>query len=671
MLTLIHKRIKEKITQVIQKTFDVSLDSLVLNTPPEINLGDVSTPVCFELAKMLRRPPRKIAEEIAKNVLPVEGVAEIRIAGAGYLNIYLDRSHVAAGSFGCRDLPITSSDKVNARGKAIVEHTSINPNKAAHIGHLRNALLGDSLVRLLRHIGRNVEVQNYIDDTGVQVADVVVGFVHLEKRSPEEVSQMVNDDDVPFDYFCWDLYARVSKFYEEDESRLILRSETLEAVEGGSGDLALMARLISDGILKKHIKTMQRLDIQYDLLAQESEILRLEFWKKSFELLKNSGALKFEDSGKNKGCWVMALSAGQGTPSSRERENGSSRVDDEVKIVVRSNGTVTYVGKDIAYHLWKFGLLECDFTYERAHRYKSGHEVWKTSPSISKGAPSFGTAEEVYTVIDRRQSYLQGIVASGMDAIGFSNQSKNLHHIAYEIVGLSHRCTKEMGIILDQDQKRRSYVEVSGRKGLGVKADDLIDRIIAEALREVKARNKEIPASKQVEIATDVGIGALRYFLLKYTRNSLIVFDFHDALSFEGETGPYLQYTVVRARNIFRKYGDLNPQFHLEDLEKLATKDLFAQFLDGPSGDSFWEVLSLSLQVDLVAEHAVNSLDPSNFAKFAFRLAQAFNNFYHRCHVLAEKDKDRQLFLLSVVYITSTNLARVLDLLGIRVPEKM
>ncbi len=671
MLAAIHRAVQEKITRTVQEAFGVSLVSPVLNTPPRIDLGDISTPVCFELAKTLRQPPRKIAEQLAEKVLPLDGVAEARVAGAGYLNFFLDRAHAASLGYRYRTQPAAEVSAERPGEKIIVEHTSINPNKAAHIGHLRNALMGDALVRLLRDLGRRVEVQNYIDDTGVQVADVVVGFTHLENKSLEEVAQMAQDAATRFDYDCWDLYARVSRFYEEDKNRLTLRSETLKAIEEGEGDPARMGRIISDAILQKHLETMQRLDIQYDLLAQESEILRLDFWKTAFELLKKSGALTLENSGKNKGCWVMALNEGDEKSSSEESAADDAERTEDVKIIVRSNGTVTYVGKDIAYHLWKFGLLGRDFTYERAYRYPTGHEVWKTSPNTSQQVPPFGAGREVYTVIDRRQSYLQNIVAAGLRAMGYTGQVENLHHVAYEIVGLSQRCAREMGIELDEEQKKRSYVEVSGRKGLGVKADDLIDRLIAEALREVKARHTELPAAEQGQIAEVIGIAALRYFLLKYTRNALIAFDFHDALAFEGETGPYLQYTVVRARNILRKFSEAHPDFPLDTLGGRADRDLLSRFLDGREGDPLWEVIALSLQVELVAEQAVKSLEPSVFAKFGFKLAQAFNNFYHRYHVLTEKDEERQLFLLFVVQLVSTSLAKVLGLLGIRVPEKM
>ncbi|MBZ5516361.1 MAG: arginine--tRNA ligase, partial [Acidobacteriia bacterium] len=435
-----------------------------------------------------------------------------------------------------------------------MEHTSINPNKAAHIGHLRNAVLGDTFVRLLRFRGDTVEVQNYIDNTGVQVADVVVGFVRLETRSPAEIERLIEDQNTRFDYYCWGLYARVFQHYDENKEALAWRSEALKLIEEGHGDLAAVAERISAAIVRHHLETMLRINVRYDLLVRESEILRLDFWKYAFELMKKTGAIRFEESGKNIGCWVMSLAEVAGDETTDE-ESGS----EDVKIIVRSNGTVTYVGKDIAYHLWKFGLLGRDFGYRLFWRYPDGQPVWQSALDSAPQAPAFGRGDRAYAVIDTRQSYLQNIVAAAFRALGFEAQAENLHHFAYEVVGLSPRCAEEMGLALSDEDRERSYVEVSGRKGQGIKADDLIDTLIARASEEVRAREMCEDPGERAVAAGRIAVGALRYFLLKYSRRMIIAFDFKDALAFEGETGPYLQYTVVRARNIFRKFQEAHP----------------------------------------------------------------------------------------------------------------
>jgi arginyl-tRNA synthetase len=627
-------------------------------------MGDLSVAACFELAKQLRQPPRKIAEQLMGRLLPIPYVERVSVAGAGYVNFHLQRGRVAAGLFDARTLP-PEGPTADSR-KILVEHTSINPNKAAHIGHLRNSVLGDTLVRLLRFQGNRVEVQNYIDNTGVQVADVVVGFIYLEKKSLQEIEELTHNPEIRFDYYCWDLYARVFQHYDENKDALMWRAETLKDIEEGHGETAAMAKLISIAIVRAHLDTMLRVNVRYDLLAQESEILRLNFWKAAFELLKKMGGVRFEESGKNAGCWVMSLAEGTNDKTTDEESGG-----EDVKIIVRSNGTVTYVGKDIAYHLWKFGLLGMDFGYRLFQRYPDGQPVWQTAVKGTTGAPSFGKGVVAYAVIDTRQSYLQNIVATAFRVLGFREQAENLHHFAYEVVGLTPSCAEEMGVPLSDEDRQRSYIEVSGRKGLGIKADDLIDKLIEKALAEVRGRKMTEDPSEQKTCAQMIGVAALRYFLLKFSRRMIIAFDFKEALAFEGETGPYLQYSVVRARNIFRKYAEAYPDFSPEDLDEAITLEQLGSFFEGQDGAAFWELTLLAAQLESVVEQALVTEEPAAMAKYAFRLAQAFNNFYHHFHILTEADSVRQQFLLFLVQLVNQTLTRTLDLLGIEVPEHM
>jgi arginyl-tRNA synthetase len=657
----IQKLISEKFAALVRETFGVHISPPLLDTPPSLEMGDLSIASCFELAKQLRQPPRRIAEQLAAQFLPLDGVERVSVAGAGYLNLHLERARLAAGLF---QLRTSSQDAVASTGKKIlVEHTSINPNKAAHIGHLRNAVLGDTFVRLLRFRGHRVEVQNYIDNTGVQVADVVVGFVHLEKKSREEIERLIGDPRVRFDYYCWDLYARVFQHYDDDPEALAWRAEALKAIEEGRGEIAAIAEAVSTAVVGAHLRTMLRVNVRYDLLARESEILHLDFWKYAFELMKQSGAVRFEDSGKNAGCWVMNLGGNGGETEESDGE--------DVKIIVRSNGTVTYVGKDIAYHLWKFGLLGKDFGYKLFHRYPDGRPVWSSAMESAAEAPAFGGADVAYAVIDTRQSYLQNIVAEAFRALGYREQAENLHHFAYEVVGLTPRCAEEMGITLSDDDRQRSYIEVSGRRGLGIKADDLIDRLIERALAEVRARAMTADPAEQETHAAMIAVAALRYFLLKFSRRSIIAFDFKEALSFEGETGPYLQYSVVRARNIFRKYRESHPEFSPENLDESITRGQLKSFYEGNDGSTFWELTLLAAQLESVAEQAIVTEEPAVLAKYAFRLAQNFNNFYHSHHILSEEDPARQQALLFLVHLVNESLTRTLDLLGIEVPERM
>jgi arginyl-tRNA synthetase len=622
-----------------------------LEQPRQPSFGEIAVPIAFQLAKSLRQPPKKIAADLVAAVGEIPGVSAMEVAGNGYINIRFDRGAYAASLLGALDetLPVFG-------GKVIVEHTNINPNKAAHIGHLRNAVLGDTFVRMLRTRGHRVEVQNYIDNTGVQVADVVAGFHFMQKRTAAQVGEIMAS--APrFDYVCWDVYAAISSHYKEHPETLSWRVDTLHAIEAGTGELAELAHLIADTIVNAHLATMLRLNIQYDVLPRESEILHLHFWAAAFELLKERKAIYFETEGKNSGCWVM--------PSSSFR--GDDEANEDSKVIVRSNGTVTYVGKDIAYQLWKFGLLGKDFYYRPLTRYTDGHEVWVSSDQPQpRPSPEFGKGHTVYNVIDARQSYLQDVVVAGLKALGFEKQADNSVHFSYEMVALSPRCCIELGIDLTVEDAKKPYVEVSGRKGLGVKADDLMDKLIETALVEVASRHSEDNVVAQRAIATEIAMGALRYFLLKFTRTTVIAFDFQEALSFEGETGPYVQYAAVRARNIFRKLeerGEAVPNFAAE----LTREALHRQL----ASEDCWQILLAASKADSAVDRAVTAGEPAHVAKYAFQLAQTFNNFYHQYPVLAEPDRERKVFLLWMTDFFRAQLERTLAILGIAVPAYM
>jgi arginyl-tRNA synthetase len=634
--------------------------TIVTEKPPRIEMGEAATPVCFELAKRLKRAPRQIAQEIAAQLPPIEGVERVEIAGGGYVNFYFSRAAFLASAL--KETMAQLAGAAPDAPKCIVEHTNINPNKAAHIGHLRNAVLGDTFVRLLRRAGQRVEVQNYIDNTGVQVADVVIGFLYIAKKTLDEVRALAAEP--KFDYYCWDLYASVSRYFDEDKTRLALRGEMLKSIEAGAGEAAEMANIVAPAIVRCHLHTMERLGVEYDLLPRESEILHLKFWDAAFELLKQRNAIHLAGSGKNAGCWVMRMNdAADGADANGE--------DDDAKIIVRSNGTVTYVGKDIAYQLWKFGLLGRDFHYEKFYTYPAGHTLWASvSTAGDRAAPAFGRAAIVYNVIDARQAYLQNVVNAGLRALGYEEQANHSVHFSYEIVALTPRCAAELGYTLSEEDAKKPYVEVSGRKGLGVKADDLLDRLESAARAEVDERQPDTPDVERAAIAHSIAIGALRYFLLKFTRTATIAFDFKDALSFEGETGPYCQYAVVRARNIFRKLRDETPDFSWASLETVD-KNVAAELFAGSDGNAFWEMALLAGSLDTQIDAAVGAQEPAFVAKYAFQLAQAFNLFYHHHHILTENDPAKKNFLLQLCRLVEVQLVAALELLGIESPEKM
>ena len=659
-------QLQTRIEALLKERYEIVLANLAVELPPKIEFGEMALPVAFELAKRLKKAPRAIAQELQKELAETPGIASVEIAGAGYLNVKLDRSGVV------RRMAADEHAVVGGGGFRLVEHTSINPNKAAHVGHLRNAILGDSFARMLKKDeykpGWETGVQNYIDNTGVQVADIVVAMTELQGMSLADVRAWMTElerANTRLDYACWDLYAEVSRWYEADAPRVgerkQLRLDTLHAIEAGGNEKAEIAELIATGVLRRHLETMERVGIEYDFLPRESEILHLHFWDTARALMVERGVLYLETEGKTKGCWVMrrAIAAAAGV------ELAEQGPDEDAKIIVRSNGTVTYVGKDIAYHLWKYGLLGKDFGYAKFREYAT-HTCWISTTHGEEPHPSYGHADAIYNVIDSRQDDPQTQVKESLRALGYVDESDRYTHLNYAFVGLTARTAEDLGYVLSDEDKAKNFIEVSGRKGFGVKADDLIDRMIAAARREVEARHPELSDSERAEIAEAIGVGALRFFLLRFTRNTVVAFDYQDALAFDGETGPYAQYAAVRAANIFRKAGVP------EEAALAAVADLdLAEMLQGDEGTSVWEVWLTASRLSLVLEQAIAAAEPAMLARYAFVLAQQFNNFYHRHHILTETDEARKMLLLATAAVARRELVRVLGWLGITVPSAM
>ena len=644
MLLDLQARLKGALRSMIRTQWNIDPPDIVLNQTPKVELGELATPVAFELARHLKKPPRAIAEELVAKTGKIDGIERMEVAGAGYINFYLDRAG-ALRSSRLRGFPTDA-------GKVIVEHTNINPNKAAHIGHLRNAAIGDTFVRILKDSGRSVEVQNYIDNTGVQVADVIVGLKHVERKSFDDVRQMASKHSTKFDYYCWDVYARVTAFYAAEDPKYKLRAQTLKEIEEGGSETAKMAEIVAMTIVRYHLRTMGRINVAYDLLPRESDILHLKFWDHAFRLLREKDAIFFEKEGKNAGCWVMRL---------------DTEGYDEDKIIVRSNGTVTYVGKDIAYQLWKLGLLDQDFKYDV---FDPDNDVWVTTSSGGReDHPAFGHGHTVYNVIDVRQSYLQNVVKQGLLSLGYVEQAQRSIHFSYEVVSLTPSCAEQLGIEISEEDRKRSHIEVSGRKGQGVKADDLLDRLEAEAQNEVFKRNRGLTPTETETIARQIAVGALRYFLLKFTRTAIIAFDFKEALNFDGETGPYIQYAAVRGNNIIHKVRELDPAFDFSRVHQMLNDPKLAVFIN-EAGD-IWELLYTALRLDEIGNQVIITLEPASLAKYAFTLAQRFNLFYHRYRIVSEEDPARRLFYILVVDLVREALTKALDLMGMEVPRRM
>ena len=670
MILPVHDRLRGHLARVLRELYaldETSAPAIALEYPPNRTLGDLGTPVAFELARRLRKAPRAVAREIAGAFGALEGIVQVGAAPNGYLNFFLERRPFLVDRIAKR-----GTDTAQAAGKAIVEHTAINPNKAAHVGHLRNSALGDTLVRVLRFRGIPVEVQNYIDDTGVQVADVVVAFRVLEQKTLDQIREIA--DSTRFDYYCWDLYSRVTDWYEGDTDRLKHRVETLHEIEHGGTEAAEIGAFIADRIVRTHLRTMARMNVDYDLLTWEGDILRLKFWAQAFDVLKASGAVYLQTEGRLAGCWVMPIEPdGEPHPKGQlpaPKEETEDTEEEREKVIVRSNGVVTYVGKDIAYQFWKLGLLGRDFEY-RVFTTRPHGPLWATCSSDGENDhPDFGGAAYVYNVIDVRQSYLQKLLKQALVAAGHPEAAARSHHFSYEMVTLSHATARELGYATSEEDAKRPFVEVSGRKGLGVKADDLLDTVIRKAGSEVASRNPELSEEERERIARMIGVAAVRYFLIKFSRGKMIVFDLDEALSFEGESGPYIQYAVVRANNIFQKLQQRDGLDEAALLESLG--DVPAGELTGENGShELWELVLDASRLDEVVEQVIRSLEFSVLAKYSFSLAQAFNAFYHRSPILNEERDDVRRWRAAAVIYLRDQLTRALDLMGVAVPPRM
>ncbi len=669
--TQLQKSLREQVQETAKTVFNVELENISAEVP-KTEFGDLAFPVAFELAKQIkqqtgeRQNPRAIAEQLKTVLETNDFVEKAEVAGAGYLNVFFNRVKFLNDNLTAEPLPkLKDSNKLESP-KICIEHTSVNPNKAAHIGHVRNSVIGDTFVQISRANGNRVEVQNYIDNTGVQVADVVIGFIYLEKMNLADIKlldEKLKIEGKTFDYFCWDLYAKVGQVYQTDEDLKGKRAEVLHLIEEGGNETAELADFVATRNVECILQTMDRFGIRYDLLPRESEILHLQFWAKAFELMKNLGVIRLETEGKNSGCWVM--------PFDSHTANDEHEAD---KILVRSNGTVTYTGKDIAYQLWKLGELGMDFYYKLFSTYADGKEVWITTAepqeipkTFAIAPPPFGHGEMVYNVIDTRQSYPQEVVKKGVSLISPEKGERASFHLSYEMVALSPAAAEELGFQISDADKSKSFIEMSGRKGLGVKADDLINRLETNALAEVEKRHSDLSLEEKKSIAHIIAVGALRYFLLKFTRNTVVIFDFKEALAFEGETGVFCQYSAVRANSIFRKLDANSLENAFVKINENSAE--IAELLN--TENEIWALITLASRLEETISNAISATEPAILAKYTFGLAKAFNLFYHNHKILAEENPSKKALLIATADITRRSLTAALNTLGIEVPERM
>lgn len=625
--------LEKEIERIVKTDYGEEI-KINLEPTPSVSLGDFGTSICFKLAKKLKTQPQKIAENLAEKVKKLDLVKNAKAVN-GYVNIFLDRRKAI------ENLLSKKFEFGRKNEKIIVEHTSVNPNKAMHVGHLRNACIGDSLARLLEFSGYKVEVHNYIDDTGVQVAATLLGLIGKEnidklndenflKEMKEKIEEISKKEKL--DIYCWDVYSGVYEKYNEEEINKCVKT-LLKEIENPNSVFHKFAKWFAERIVECHLETLKKIDVSYDLLPRESDILVLNFWEKAFEILRKNKNFVYEKEGKNKGCWVIKLG----------RHEKFSNLKNADKIIVKSDGTLTYVAKDIAYHFWKFGILGKDFFYKRF--FPKFPEIWITTGNKEEAentGKKFGNADKVINVIDIRQKYAQDIVKYSLEVLGYKEQAENYIHYSYEVVGLSSKSFEELGEV----DKR--YIHMSGRKGVGVKADDLISSLERKASEEIKKRNENLKENELKDLARKLMIAALRYYMIKQNVTKVLVFDFDEALQFEGDSGIYLLYALVRAKNIIRNSSKKPRIDELEDKE--------------------WKLVRKLVEAEKIISNVSKTLDLTLITDYANELAKSFTEFYHDCRVIGD---EREEIRLAVLQAFINIYSKLLWIIGIPEVEKM
>jgi arginyl-tRNA synthetase len=636
---------------------DVDIEQLPfdLRFSAQASFGDYSMPVMAWASKnKLGRPPLVIAEALATvlRAMHIPAIEEISVTKPGYLNFRLNRPAMgqnimerileAGADFGQNDVGVGT--------KVLIEHTNINSNKAAHVGHLRNSCLGDTVVRMLRSQGYRVEANNYIDDTGVQVADVVVGFVLLQEgilQLPEGNEQLPGE---PFDYYCSRIYVAVGKAYDVHPELLELRRMVLQAIEHGDKtadglDYAAMAADLSQKIVPAHLATVARLNISYDLLTWESAILKAGLWKRTFEMLRDRGVLEHPETGPAAGCWILPFGEGETQTEEGDRMND--------KILVKSDGTATYTGKDIAYQLWKFGLsdeLGVHFRFVPWGRQHDGRMLWTMQAADDNGAvdetasrKQFGHANWAINVIDVRQSYPQQVVYESLRRLGYVEQADHSTHLAYEVVTLSAATAARLGV---DTSDGRAFYPMSGRKGIEIKADDLINAAVVKML-EAKP---DLPQ----ETAAILAASAIRYFMIRFGLQQVIALDIDEVLRPNGDTGVYLQYAYARANSIVRRLEESG--YEIADQLAMLPEQL---------EQSEWELLRHLDAYPRTLAEASKQLAPNTLAAYVYDLAAHFSDFYeHTPPIVRETDERVKAFRGMLVNATVQTMGNALRVMG-------
>ncbi|WP_297500606.1 arginine--tRNA ligase [Thermococcus sp.] len=640
-----YREIQERARLALREALGVMLSEqgknwegeITFDDTPSPELGDFGTAVAFQLARVFRRAPKLIADELVgkiKKSLP-EGILEVKAVN-GYINFYVEYSY-----FG-RILVEEILEKGESYGesgvgkgkKVIVEHTSVNPTKPLHMGHARNAVLGDTMARIMRRLGYTVEVQNYVDDLGVQFAQVLWGYINLREEF-ERIKAQLGEKNLKedfIDHVMGLLYVEVNRQLEENPGLDGEIRELMKKLEEGDNKTAKLGRELAERVVRAQMLTTYRMGIAYDLLSWESDIMRSGIFSEAYTLIEGNENFFWAKEGKYKGAFVMDL----------------RRLFPDMKnpflVLKRSDGTATYTGKDIAYHLWKFGKVKADMLYRPWDKRKN-HETWTTAPDGEKIPGRFGRADVVINVIGREQKHPQMAVKYALQLLGFEESAKNFHHLAYEHV------VREEG-------------KFSGRKGtwVGFTVDEVLNEAVQRAKELVEQKNPGLSDAEKDKIAEAVGVGAVRYNLAKYSPDKVITFRWDDVLNFEGESAPYLQYAHARCASIIRKAEEIEIE---TDWKALLEKADFSKLTNREK-----ELIKLLAKFPEILQQAGRDIKPHLIPAYLNELASLFNRFYMDHPVLKAEEGIREERLLLVLAVKQV-LKNGLEILGIAAPERM
>ena len=592
------------------------------------NFGDVTCNVSFLIAKHLKKKPYDIAKIISEKYQPFLGtyVKKVDAHKSGFLNFFANYSRLNEIILKTSSIEDYGFVDIGKKTKLVVEHTSVNPNKALHIGHVRNIIIGDSIARILQKANYDVRILNYVDDSGLQVADIIVGFKFGGFSEDPPSNQK-------FDQYCGDVvYVKTTEKYSSNPDLEETRKKILQELEKEKSEIAQFADKITKKVLAEQLKTCWNFSVTYDCLNFESQIIRSGLWSQIFEKMKDMKLIELEKEGKNANCWII------------KGEN-----NEEDKVLVRSNGTATYIAKDIPYAAWKLGILQDPFNYTHYTKQENEKILWQTTLEKSSYPKQDFTGEKVITVIDSRQKRLQKIITNLMAK--FKSNEQAYVHLAYESVTLSSDTAKQLGI--DTGGKQ---TQMSGRKGLYVNANLVYDMLKTKIIQETRKRNLEMSEDDVMHIAHQVAVGTLRYEMIKQDLDKIITFDLTKSMSLEGDTAPYLQYTHARSSRILEKAG-FSPNFDASF--ELLTDEFEIQLLK--------QIGIFDLQV----KDAANNFSPKVIAKYCYRLAVAFNAFYEHVKVLDIKNDSLTNVRLCLVASFQSTLTKALNLLGIEAPSRM